>query len=404
MTFKELKHHLEKNFGTSKLADIAKEMNVSPQVVHNWKSRDQVPYKYVKKLREKVIEQQNIQSVNDPKKNILEYQIYEEDSFLAHFLNYSSIIIKNLKLIILTTILIVALTFIYITFFADHVYRSTATIIPTSETKAGVRGLAAQFGIAKVSEQTDFASEELYPFIINSRTLHDSLLVRKFSTEAFGANKPLYMILGAVDTTNKDRFIADKIYANEKLDRMIEVNQVFNSPVIKLTVYGFEPAFTRDLARAVIDEIDKTQKRFKLANVKEKLQYIQQRVDLISKDLSRAEEVLKVFREKNRNILSSPSLMLEQQRLLREVEVQMAVYITVKQELEFVQIEEVENNSKMAILDEPDKPASRISPQKTRIMIMSFLLAITSSIGLVFIIDGYKKNKNKIIDHMTKNK
>ena len=40
--------------GTDKLSDIAMEFNVSPQVVSNWKSRNQVPYKYVKKLRKKL--------------------------------------------------------------------------------------------------------------------------------------------------------------------------------------------------------------------------------------------------------------------------------------------------------------------------------------------------------------
>ena len=53
MTFEELKIIIEKNFGTKRPADIAKELEVSPQVVSNWKSRNQVPYKYVKKIRKK---------------------------------------------------------------------------------------------------------------------------------------------------------------------------------------------------------------------------------------------------------------------------------------------------------------------------------------------------------------
>ena len=42
MTFKELQAALEKNFGATRLADIAKELDVSPQVVSNWKSRETV--------------------------------------------------------------------------------------------------------------------------------------------------------------------------------------------------------------------------------------------------------------------------------------------------------------------------------------------------------------------------
>ena len=51
MTFNELKEFAFKELGISKLADIARELNVTPQVVNNWKIRDQVPYKYVKRLK-----------------------------------------------------------------------------------------------------------------------------------------------------------------------------------------------------------------------------------------------------------------------------------------------------------------------------------------------------------------
>ena len=45
MTFDELNELINKKFGTSKLSDIARELDVTPQVVSNWKSRNQVPYK-----------------------------------------------------------------------------------------------------------------------------------------------------------------------------------------------------------------------------------------------------------------------------------------------------------------------------------------------------------------------
>ena len=39
MTFIELQKICEKNLGIEKLADIARELNVTPQVVSNWKAR-----------------------------------------------------------------------------------------------------------------------------------------------------------------------------------------------------------------------------------------------------------------------------------------------------------------------------------------------------------------------------
>ena len=61
MTFDELNDIFLKDFGGTKLSDIARELNVTPQVVSNWKTRNQVPYKYVVMLREKI--KQNVDKV-----------------------------------------------------------------------------------------------------------------------------------------------------------------------------------------------------------------------------------------------------------------------------------------------------------------------------------------------------
>ena len=53
MTYKEIQNIIKEKFGATRPADIARELGVTPQVVSNWKKRDQVPYKYVKLLRKK---------------------------------------------------------------------------------------------------------------------------------------------------------------------------------------------------------------------------------------------------------------------------------------------------------------------------------------------------------------
>ena len=68
MKFSELQKLLQKDLGIDHLADIARELNVSPQAVSNWKSRDRVPYKYVVKIRNK-IELSGASQVHNSKNN-----------------------------------------------------------------------------------------------------------------------------------------------------------------------------------------------------------------------------------------------------------------------------------------------------------------------------------------------
>ena len=46
MRFTDLINIMSSN-GINSLADIARELNVSPQSVSNWKARNRIPYKYV---------------------------------------------------------------------------------------------------------------------------------------------------------------------------------------------------------------------------------------------------------------------------------------------------------------------------------------------------------------------
>ena len=55
MKFYELKKMLHEKLGIEHLADIARELGVSPQAVSNWKARNRVPYKYVSKIRNEII-------------------------------------------------------------------------------------------------------------------------------------------------------------------------------------------------------------------------------------------------------------------------------------------------------------------------------------------------------------
>ena len=73
--------------------------------------------------------------------------------------------------------------------------------------------------------------------------------------------------------------------------------------------------------------------------ISEKKDFISGRIIEVEKQLIKAEENLKIFRESNRSIFQSPSLMLEQERLVREVSTLMQLYLTLKSQYELVQIE-----------------------------------------------------------------
>ena len=79
------------------------------------------------------------------------------------------------------------------------------------------------------------------------------------------------------------------------------------------------------------------------------------------------EETLKDFRDRNRRIQNSPALLLEQERLGREVAVLIGVFTTLKQQFETTKIEEVQKSDYVIVLDHPEAPLSYSKPNKKRI-------------------------------------
>jgi hypothetical protein len=145
--------------------------------------------------------------------------------------------------------------------------------------------------------------------------------------------------------------------------------------VIKVTAP--EPLFAKELADVVLAELESLNRHYKSLTVSEKTTFIENRIAAVENDLEKSEKVLKDFNEKNRQA-TSPSLLLELNRLERNVDIQEGVFLTLKQQLELAKIEEVQETSVIQILDRPE-----IAPkQSNKNLIQSLVLSLIFGMGL----------------------
>ena len=80
----------------------------------------------------------------------------------------------------------------------------------------------------------------------------------------------------------------------------------------------------------------------------------------MKQDLTKSENSLKEFREKNRQVLS-PNLLLEQERLIRDVQINSTIYTELRKQFELVKIEEVKNIPVINVMDPARAPGKKIS-------------------------------------------
>ena len=105
----------------------------------------------------------------------------------------------------------------------------------------------------------------------------------------------------------------------------------------------------------------------------------------MKEQLTESEDALKVFRERNRSIVGSPQLQLEIERLMREVEIQTQVYITLQQQYELARINEVKETPSVVILDEGKPAVGKDKPKRKLIVIIAMLLGGMFALGVTLL-------------------
>jgi len=254
---------------------------------------------------------------------------------------------------------------------------------------SNLQGLASQFGFAlPLQSGSSIAFADIYPEIVKSRKLTGILLDRKFNTIKYGQNQTLLAILARQNRLKK--YDADERFkrASKILQEDITISKARLTSIITLEVGAFEPDLSAALANAIIAESDKLQRQFKTHQVTEKRSFIEGRIKDGKVELETAQEDLREFRERNRQVQYSPALMLEEERLTTETEVQKGIFITLKQQYELTKIEEVEEGATVQVLDDPVAPYKKSSPKVFLVLFLALFIGLGLAIFFAISMEG----------------
>ncbi len=299
---------------------------------------------------------------------------------------------KRFKLLIGVTLSTTTLAALYVFLLAQPVYVATAKLIPTGDDNSisNIQGLASQFGFAlPMQSGSSISFADIYPEIVKSRKLTRILLDRKFNTRKYGQNQTLLAILERQKRLEK--YGSDERFkrASKILQDNINVSKARLTSIITLEVGAFEPDLSAALATVIISESDKLQRQFKTHQVAEKRSFIEGRIKDGKTELEAAQEDLKEFRERNRQVQYSPALMLEEERLATETEAKKGIFITLKEQYELAKIEEVEEGATVQVLDEPIAPYKKSSPKVLLSLFLALFIGLGSAILFALGMEGF---------------
>lgn len=167
------------------------------------------------------------------------------------------------------------------------------------------------------------------------------------------------------------------------LAKRISISET-KSGLFMLTVRMEEPQLAADVANGIVEEVRQFSVEVSKKQAKEKRSFIEKRLDEVHNSLTEAEDALATWRKRNREIDYSPELMLESERLQREVGIQNEVFITLKQQYELARIEEISESPVVITLDQATPPIRKAAPRRLLMGIVGLLVgAMLSSLFLV---------------------
>lgn len=207
-----------------------------------------------------------------------EVQMEEQEINLLDLLR---VVIKRKGMIVKLTVSVAIISIIYC-LFLSNIYSATARLLPPQKDVGGggVSALLGQMGgLAGLAGGVLGGSADLYMGILKSRSVADAVIKRLDLQKRFKTK--------TLDDTRNALAGAVKCQAGK-------------DGIITITAQSGDPKMAANLANVMVEELGVRSVQLNLTKVGTERAFLEKRLEVVKQDLTRAEDGLKAFQEKNK--------------------------------------------------------------------------------------------------------
>ena len=394
-----------------KILDI---VNNHPEILDNPQKRTQIAELYglsEKTLRNRIAELKKRGAISTGKvdvPNVNQGTVLDLDIFSLWA------ILRLKKIFIIKRTSAISVLFLVYSLIATPFYESKISLYPAgtlAETGSafnnGLQGIAESFGLGGISSGQTFN----VPDIINSQRLKKAVVMNQWENEKFSEQttlikyweldkikwysiKPIITKLIPFFSDGNDPEKSQLFKGMEQLGDLITVAES-GTGLIEVSVLMEEPQLAADIANYISDFVKDFVSYEQGKEAKRNLEFIKNQLINSKDDLEYSEKELTQFKEKFS--YTNPSLDEIRGRLKRNIESNLQVYITLRQQYELAKIEEARDLLMVTILDEAEAPVLKKKPQRKLIVIGGIITGFFLSTLWAFftsVITLTKKNKH----------
>jgi uncharacterized protein involved in exopolysaccharide biosynthesis len=304
------------------------------------------------------------------------------------FLGLANVVLRYRGLVALTA-LITALIVVSVVLILPRTYTSQSTFMPQAKKNpTGLSGLAAQFGFTLPLTDPG-QSPAFYADLATSRTILGQVVETTYrfdrdGKQVEGSLIAFYKSKGETPERRRDAAI-------RRLKDEIEATTVQKTGTVELAVTSRQPGLALQINRRVLDLINEFNLRTRQSQAAEERRFTERRLGEVRQDLRAAEDRLQQFLQRNRDLINSPELMFQRDRLQREVAMQQEVFTSLANAVEQAKIEEVRDTPVLTTVQQPEAP---VRPDRRGLVVKAILALLGGSMlgGILALWRAYTTN------------
>ncbi len=267
-----------------------------------------------------------------------------------------------------------------LSFLMPQVYVASVTLMEAPGSSSGSMSpqlglMAQQFGLGLGASGSGINS---YPEIVRSRQLLTRILGQRFP---ISRNRTVLLL----DRLTRPAPAARRLDMGiRKLRQCVVVALDRRTGILAVRVSLDDPVLAAAVATAICATLQDIVVHSMNTQAGANRRFIEARVADARRDLARAEDALRAFRENNLRG-SSPRLLTEEARLARETRMQEEIMLTLARQYEIVCVEEQKNVPVINVLDPAVPPAFRSAPRRRDMAALGLLLSLACGIAWVLV-------------------
>ena len=175
---------------------------------------------------------------------------------------------------------------------------------------------------------------------------------------------------------------------SRRLRRAVQVRNNLRTGVINFSIVASSPALAQALVESTLVALNDANVAFRQSRAGAEAAFASNRADVARAELSRAEDALTAFSNRNRQIENSASLRTAESRLRRAIDVAQSVYTQLRLQQEQAAIQAVRNTPAITTIDQATLPIKPSFPKRRFSVVVGFLAGLALAIGWLMIAGG----------------